>query len=141
GARIALRCEGRDETLAADAGVVALPRTLVPGVVATLASEEKSFFATVRYVRGMVCFLMTERAPATLPWYGVAFPRREKIGLYGLAVDHWRPGVAPAGAGLLNAALTAGAAERLRGAPDACGVEHVVDALARTPIGRLDPVA
>jgi protoporphyrinogen/coproporphyrinogen III oxidase len=141
GARIALRCEGRDETLAADAVVVALPGTLVPGVVATLASEEKSFFATVRYVRGMVCFLMTERAPATLPWYGVAFPRREEIGLYGLAVDHWKPGVAPAGAGLLNAALTAGAAEELRDAPDAAVVAHVVEALARTPIGRLEPIA
>ena len=34
---------------------------------------------------------MLERAPATLPWYGVAFPRREGVGLYGLAVDHHKP--------------------------------------------------
>jgi oxygen-dependent protoporphyrinogen oxidase len=89
----------------------------------------------------MVCFLMTDRAPASLPWYGVAFPRREQIGLYGMAVDHWKPGVAPAGAGLVNAALTAEAAERLRDAPDAAVVAHVLDALAKTPIGRLDPIA
>jgi protoporphyrinogen/coproporphyrinogen III oxidase len=141
GARVAFRCGGREETLAADAAVVALPGSLVGGVVATLTPGEKSFFAAVRYVRGMVCFLMTDRAPASLPWYGVAFPRREDVGLYGLAVDHWKPGVAPAGAGLLNAALTAAAAERLRDAPDAAVVAHVVDALAKTPVGRLAPIA
>ena len=55
----------------------------------SLGAEEKSFFESVRYVHGMVCFLMTERAPGSVPWYGVAFPRREEVGLYGLAVDHW----------------------------------------------------
>jgi oxygen-dependent protoporphyrinogen oxidase len=141
GAHVSFRENGREGELRADAAVVALPGSLVPGVVATLTDQEQSFFAAVRYVRGMVCFLMTERAPATLPWYGVAFPRREEVGLYGLAVDHWKPGVAPAGAGLLNAALTAEAAGRLRDAPDEAVVAHVLEALARTPVGRLDPIA
>jgi oxygen-dependent protoporphyrinogen oxidase len=141
GARIALTSGGRDETLEADAAVVAVPGNLVAGLVPTLTVDERGFFERVRYVRGMVCFVMTERAPATLPWYGVAFPRREDVGLYGLAVDHWKPGVAPAGAGLVNAALTAAAAERLRDAPDDAVVAHAVDALAKTPVGRLDPVA
>ena len=147
GARVTIRSRGpggggdREERVSADAVVVALPGSLVAGVVTSLTPEEKSFFARVRYVRGMVCFLMTDRAPETLPWYGVAFPRREEVGLYGLAVDHHKPRVAPAGAGLLNAALTASAAERLQGAPDAAVVAHVVEALARTPIGRLDPIA
>jgi oxygen-dependent protoporphyrinogen oxidase len=141
GARVTSRVGDREGRVLADAAVVALPGSLVAGVVASLTPEEKSFFARVRYVRGMVCFLMTERAPATLPWYGVAFPRRENVGLYGLAVDHHKPRVAPAGAGLLNAALTASAAERLRDAPDAAVVAHVLDSLARTPVGRLDPIA
>jgi oxygen-dependent protoporphyrinogen oxidase len=147
GARITIRSRAqggagdREDRVLADAVVVALPGSLVSGVVASLTPEEKSFFARVRYVRGMVCFLMTERAPETLPWYGVAFPRREDVGLYGLAVDHHKPRVAPAGAGLLNAALTATAAERLRDAPDATVVAHVIEALARTPVGRLDPIA
>jgi oxygen-dependent protoporphyrinogen oxidase len=141
GARVAWREAGGERRESFDAAVVALPGSLVAGVVATLRDAEKAFFASVRYVRGMVCFLMTERAPATLPWYGVAFPRREDVGLYGMAVDHWKPGVAPAGAGLLNAALTARAAEALRDAPDEAVVAHVVDALARTPVGRLEPIA
>jgi oxygen-dependent protoporphyrinogen oxidase len=141
GARVAYRCGDREDRVLADAAVVALPGSLIAGVVASLTPEEKSFFARVRYVRGMVCFLMTERAPATLPWYGVAFPRREDVGLYGIAVDHHKPRVAPAGAGLLNAALTASAAERLRDAPDEAVVAHVVESLARTPVGRLNPVA
>lgn len=141
GARVVFREDGREASFDADAAVVALPGSLVAGVAHTLTDEERTFFESVRYVRGMVCFLMTERAPANLPWYGVAFPRREGIGLYGMAVDHWKPGVAPAGAGLLNAALTADAAERLRGASDAAVVEHVLASLARTPVGRLEPIA
>jgi oxygen-dependent protoporphyrinogen oxidase len=140
GARVALRRGGVEEEVGADAAVVALPGSLVARVCGALTPQEKSFFSAVRYVRGIVCFLMTERAPDTIPGYGVAFPRIEGVGLYGLAVDHAKRGVAPAGAGLLNAALTAAAAERLWDAPDASVVAHVVDALARTPIGRLAPV-
>lgn len=143
GARITYRARGggREQRVLADAAVVALPGSLVAGACATLTPAEKSFFAQVRYGRGIVCFLMTDRAPATIPGYGVAFPRREGIGLYGLAVDHHKRGVAPAGAGLLNAALTAEVAARLWDAPDDAVVSHVLDALARTPIGRLAPIA
>lgn len=142
GARITYRTrDGREQRVLADAAVVALPGTLVSGVCHTLTPAEKSFFAQVRYVRGIVCYLMTDRAPATIPGYGVAFPRREGVGLYGLAVDHHKRGVAPAGAGLLNAALTAEAAARLWDAPDDAVVDHVLAALARTPIGRIDPIA
>src|SRR5690606_38645963 len=143
GARVTYRprAGGREQRVLADAAVVALPGSLVSGVCATLTPAEKSFFAQVRYGRGIVCFLMTDRAPATIPGYGVAFPRRENVGLYGLAVDHHKRGVAPAGAGLLNAALTAEAAARLWNAPDDAVVEHVLESLARTPIGRLEPIA
>jgi oxygen-dependent protoporphyrinogen oxidase len=131
----------REGRALADAVVVALPGSLVAGACATLTPEEKGFFASVRYGRGIICYLMTERAPSTVPGYGVAFPRREGVGLYGLAVDHGKRGAVPAGAGLLNAALTADAAGRLWDAPDAAVVAHVVEALARTPVGRIEPIA
>jgi len=140
GARITYRALGREGHVLADGAVVALPGSLVPGVCAALTPAEKSFFAGVRYARGILCFLLTERAPATIPGYGVAFPRREGIGLYGLAVDHRKPGVAPPGAGLLNAALTADAARQLWDAPDSAIVSYAVGALARTPVGRLAPI-
>jgi oxygen-dependent protoporphyrinogen oxidase len=69
----------------------------------------------------------------------VAFPRPEGLGLYGLCADHHKPGAAPAGAGLINAALRADAAARLWDAPDAAVAEHVVAELARTPVGPLAP--
>lgn len=144
GVRITCRSAGRSGSegrVLADAAVVALPGSLVAGVCATLTPAEKAFFADVRYGRGILCFLMTERAPTTISGYGVAFPHRERIGLYGLAVDHHKRGAAPAGAGLLNAALDAEAAARLWDAPDEAVVAHVQEALARTPIGRLVPVA
>jgi oxygen-dependent protoporphyrinogen oxidase len=140
GVRVALRHNGRAGELAADAAVVAVPGALVRGLCPELTDSERRFFEQVRYVRGMIVFLMTQHAPATLPYYGVAFPRREGLDLYGLAVDHHKPGVAPAGAGLLNAALTASAAARLWDRPDQEVVNLTLDALAHTPIGRLHPI-
>jgi len=90
-------------------------------------------------VQGMIVHLLLEKAPPTLPYYGVAFPRREGLDLYGLAVDHHKPGAAPPGAGLVNAALTARSAARVWDAPDAAIAELVLENLARTPIGRLRP--
>jgi oxygen-dependent protoporphyrinogen oxidase len=139
GARVRYRAHGHEGAVLADAVVVAVPGGLAPGLVAGLTPAERAFFERVRYVRGAIVHLMLERPPATLPYYGVAFPRREGLDLYGLAVDHHKPGAAPAGAGLLNAALTASAAARTWDAPDAEVVELVLECLARTPIGRLEP--
>ena len=138
-ARVRFRRDGAEHERGADRVVVAVPGSLVAGLCPTLSAEEAAFFAAVRYVRGIIVFLMTEREPATLPYYGVAFPRREGIGLYGLAVDHHKTGVCPPGSGLLNAALTASAAARLWERSDAEIVAFVLDELARTPVGRLSP--
>jgi len=133
------RAERVERTLLADAVLVAVPGTRVAGICPLLTPEEQAFFASVRYVRGIIAFLLLERAPETLPYYGVAFPRREGIGLYGLAVDHHKPGVCPPGAGLVNVALRAREAERLWGEPDDAVAAFVLDELARTPVGRLAP--
>jgi len=140
GARVRYRARGRESSVLADAVVVALPGSRVAGVCPKLTPSERGFFEQVRYVRGMIVHLMFEKAPATLPYYGVAFPRREGLDLYGLAVDHHKAGVAPPGAGLVNTALTVRAAARLWDAPDAAVADHVIENLARTPIGRLRPV-
>ena len=140
GARVRYRARGRESSVLADAAVVALPGSLVAGVCPKLTPDERGFFEQVRYVSGMIVHMMLDQAPETLPYYGVAFPRREGLDLYGLAVDHHKPGVAPPGAGLVNAALTARAAARLWDAPDAAIAELVVENLARTPIGPLRPI-
>jgi oxygen-dependent protoporphyrinogen oxidase len=139
GVGVRYRVEGREVAAAADAVVVAVPGSLVAGICGTLTPSERRFFDRVRYVRGMIVFLMLDTVPVTLPYYGVAFPRREGLDLYGLAVDHHKAGVAPVGAGLLNAALTATAAARMWNATDAEVVDLVLANLARTPIGRLTP--
>lgn len=130
----------REGAALADAVVMAAPGSLVPSLCPKLTPAERGFFERVRYVRGAIVHLLLERAPDTLPGYGVAFPRREGLDLYGLAVDHRKPGAAPPGAGLVNAALTAEAARRTWEAPDAAVVDLVLDSLARTPVGRLEPV-
>jgi oxygen-dependent protoporphyrinogen oxidase len=128
-----------ERTLLADAVLVAVPGSLVAGLCPTLTEDERAFFASVRYARGMLAFLLLDRAPGSLPYYGVAFPRREGIGLYGLAADHHKPGVAPQGAGLVNVALREAEARRLWDASDDAIAQFVLSELARTPIGRLAP--
>jgi protoporphyrinogen oxidase len=129
--------DGTLHSVVADAAVVAVPGSRVAALCTSLTSPERAFFERVRYVRGIIVFLLLDRAPTTLPYYGVAFPRSEGIGLYGLAVDHHKAGVAPPGAGLLNAALRAADAERLWHASDEEIGRFVLDELARTPVGRL----
>jgi oxygen-dependent protoporphyrinogen oxidase len=137
GARVRYRSPSAERRVLADAVVVALPGSRVAGVCPKLTPAERAFFESVRYVRGMIAFLLLDRAPATLPYYGVAFPRSAGLDVYGLAVDHHKRGVAPPGAGLVNVALRAAAAERLWDAPDEAVVACVQDSLGRTPIGRL----
>jgi oxygen-dependent protoporphyrinogen oxidase len=137
---VRVRSNGATNEHAADGVVLAVPGSLAPRLCASLTDDEQAFFRHVHYVRGIIVFLMLPQPPATLPYYGVAFPRREGLDLYGLAVDHHKPGVAPPGTGLLNAALTESAAARVWDRPDAEIVELVLDNLARTPIGRLEPI-
>jgi oxygen-dependent protoporphyrinogen oxidase len=141
GARACYRAAGSEQALLADAAVLALPGPLVPEVCAKLTPAERGFFEQVHYVRGAIVFLMLERAPRSLPWYGVAFPRPEGLDLYGLAVDHHKEGHAPPGAGLVNCALTEQAAARLWDASDEVVSACVLENLARTPVGALSPVA
>jgi oxygen-dependent protoporphyrinogen oxidase len=139
GVTVCYRRNGDEQRADADVAVVAVPGSLVSGICPHLTPSERDFFCSVRYVRGIIVFLMFDRAPETLPYYGVAFPRREGLDLYGLAVDHHKAGVAPAGSGLLNAALTATAAARMWSRSDGDIVDLVLENLARTPIGRLTP--
>jgi len=140
GARVRYEKGGRSGSVFADAVVVALPGSLVAAVCPKLTPEERGFFEAVRYNRGTIVHLLLDRRPATLPYYGVAFLRREGLDLYGLAVDHHKPGVVPHGAGLVNGVLNQAATERLWDASDDEVGNLVVENLTRTPVGRLAPV-
>jgi oxygen-dependent protoporphyrinogen oxidase len=140
GAKVRYRVQGRERSVLADAAVLALPGCAVASVCPKLTPDERGFFEQVRYVRGMIAYLLLERPPVGLPHYGVAFPRREGLGLYGLALDHHKPGAAPPGAGLVNAALTERATARMWQASDAAVEGFVLGNLARTPIGELSPM-
>jgi oxygen-dependent protoporphyrinogen oxidase len=139
GARIRYQHLGRESNVYADAVVIAVPGSQVTALCPKLTPAERGFFEQVQYARGIIAHLLFDRAPHSLPYGGVAFPRREGLDLYGLAVDHHKPGAAPAGAGLVNAALTAKACDRMWEASDDAVAELVLENLAGTPIGRLEP--
>jgi oxygen-dependent protoporphyrinogen oxidase len=139
GARVAFVTPSGPREQEADAVVVAVPGSLVAGVCSGLTEDERSFFAEVRYARGGIVHFLLDEPPESLPFYGVAFPRTAGLDLYGLAVDHHKPGAAPRGAGLINCAFTERAAARLAGEPDDAWVSCALDALAATPVGKLEP--
>jgi oxygen-dependent protoporphyrinogen oxidase len=140
GARVLYEAHDNSREAVADSVVVAVPGSLVQRVCATLTTSERAFFRSVRYSRGIVVFLMTANAPATLPYYGVAFPRSEGLDLYGVAVAHHKPGSAPVGAGLLSATLNTLATERMWHESDEAILTLVLSNLEHTPIGQLQLV-
>lgn len=141
GARVRYRRGSHEDCVVADAVVVALPGSAVVAACPKLTPAERGFFAHVDYGRGILVHLFFEREPRTLPYRSISFPRSEQHDLYGLAVDHHKPGAAPHGAGLINAALTAHASDRMWDASDAACADLVLENLAYTPVGRLDPIA
>jgi oxygen-dependent protoporphyrinogen oxidase len=139
GARVRYRVGGREGSVVADAAVVALPGSAVAALCPKLTPCERGFFEGLRYSRGIIAHLLLDEAPRALSHYGVAFPRRKGFGLYGLAAAHCKGGVAPPGAGLLNAALTEEAAARVWEASDGEIAGLVLENLSRTPLGGLSP--
>jgi oxygen-dependent protoporphyrinogen oxidase len=138
GARVRYVSAGRLCSVVADAVVMAVPGSLVPGLCPKLTPTERGFFEGIEYVRGTIVHVLLER-PATTPYFGVSFPRLQGNELYAVTFDHTKPGAVPEGAGLLNTALTQEASERLWDAPDKAVVELVLDQLLRAPLGPLAP--
>jgi oxygen-dependent protoporphyrinogen oxidase len=134
GARVRYRSGGREHSVLADAAVVALPGPSVAALCPKLTPAERGFFEGLAHVPQVAVRLLLDRAPAPLPLL-VLVPEAAGLGLALLRVD---AGAAPAGAGLVTAALDEAAATALRAAPDAEVVAHVLRALARTPLAGLE---
>lgn len=139
GARVHYRRDGRDGWVMADAVVVALPGCDVAALCPKLGPGERGFFDQIRYTREIAVSLMFERAPRTLGFDSLSFPRSAAMGLAALSVEHRKPDFAPPGAGLLRATLATRAGDRLWEAADSEILEFVDRELARTPVGRLKP--
>ncbi len=139
GARVLYRTHAGEGRLLADAAVVAVPGVRVPPLCPGLTPGERAFFEGVRYGRGIVVALLLDKEPPSLPGHAVGFRRRSVLDLRSLLVGHRTAGVAPPGTALLQLTLTAEASNRLWWAPDAAVAEDALDALARTPVGRVSP--
>ena len=68
GVVVCYRRNGDEQRAEADAAVVAVPGSLVSSICPHLTPSERDFFAGVRYVRGIIVFLLFQQAPATLPY-------------------------------------------------------------------------
>ena len=138
GARVRYRGAGRERSFLADAVVMAVPGPVVPQLCTNLTADERSFFESVAYAPGIQVDLLLDEAPRGLA-FGAAFARSEGTGLRALFQSHRDPGAAPAGAGLLTVHLGDEAIRRLAQAKDEEIAGWTLDALARTPLGRVEP--
>lgn len=128
-----------DEPLRADAAVVAVPGNAVTGLCARLTSAEAQFFAGVRYASSIIAFVMAG-AEAQPPFYGAGISRREKVSLYGLAVENAKSGVVPPGKTLYNCAFSEKRAAELMDAPDSEVIAALQTELHKLPLPGLDTV-
>jgi len=139
GVRVTATIDRHEREERADAAVIAVPGSLVGALCPTLTEEERRFFEQVRYCRGIIVFFLMRGLPS-FECYGIGLPRRECADIYGLAVDHYKQGVAPPGHGLVNCAFSEAAAARWYDADDEAVVRFALDTLARTPVGSLEPL-
>jgi oxygen-dependent protoporphyrinogen oxidase len=137
-ATVVIEQAGETQTLEFDGVVMAVPGPIVPTICYDLSPRELLFFQRVRYSQGIIVYLLLDEIP-DLPYYGISFPLKEGLGLYGLALDHVKYNVTPEGKGLLNVCLTEKASLRLWDGNDDAIVSHVLNNLAKTPIGKLKP--
>ncbi|MFJ2786475.1 MULTISPECIES: protoporphyrinogen/coproporphyrinogen oxidase [unclassified Streptomyces] len=102
GVRVTWRRAGREETLRADACVVAVPAPVAARIVTTLTAAQRRHLEAVRYTSDVHVTFGLDRAPAETA-LGVAVPRREHPDLCVALYEHnLGPGRAPAGAGLVS---------------------------------------
>ncbi len=137
GARVRYRSgRGREGPFLADAVVVALPGPIVPTLCAQLTGDERSFFETVRDAPGISVNLALDEIPRDLP-FATGFARGEGLGLRAIFLSHLEPGAAPEGTKLLTVTLADSATRRLAQVKDEEIAGFTLDALAKTPLGRL----
>lgn len=136
GARVRYRCAGRERTFFADAAVVAVPGPVVSGICSNLGGDERSFFESVRYAPGISVNLALDEMSLELP-FATAFARGEGLGLRSIFQSHFEPTAAPDGTKLLTVNLAAWAIRRFGQLKDEEVTGFTLDALAKTPLGRL----
>jgi protoporphyrinogen oxidase len=135
GARVVYRTRKRTGRVVADAAVVAVRGPRVAAMCPKLSPEERGFFSSLRYAPGLSVHLMLERRLPTLRVDTVCFPSGSNSPLAGLRFEQDLPDRAPTGAGLVH--VRARPARIPAFADDADAVRWALEALARTPVGRL----
>jgi oxygen-dependent protoporphyrinogen oxidase len=134
GARVRYRSGGSEQSVLADAVVVALPGPLVASLCPKLTPVERGCFDAQHFTPHAAVQLLVDRRPAGGPAL-VLVPEREGLGL---AVLLQEPGAAPSGAGVLRAVLDEASARELLLAPDAEIVAHALRGIERTPFAGLE---
>jgi hypothetical protein len=135
GARLRYRSRGRERSVLADAAVLAVPPAEVLRVAPKLAPAERGFFEEVDCGPQLGVELLLDRPPAGVRHYVLSDGGGRGRDVRSVRAAHLRPGLAPAGAGLLSVRVSAAAALRLWKAPDAAVLDCVREGLARLPWG------
>jgi len=139
GAIVRYAAGGRARRVFADAVVVALPAAQALSVCAKLTPEEHGFLAHVESDRAVLVHLLLDEPPRGLAHYALHLPSQLGLEIARICVEHHKRDAAPPGAGLLRVELDARAVARAWPRDDDKVVARVLEALERTPLGRLRP--
>ncbi|MCA9512293.1 MAG: NAD(P)/FAD-dependent oxidoreductase [Myxococcota bacterium] len=139
GAVVRYVASGRERRVFADAVVIALPADRAAAVCAKLTPEEHGFLASVGTGRALVVHALLDEPPRGLAHYALHVPSQLGLDLARICVEHHKRDAAPPGAGALRIELDPRAVERLWSRDDDRLGARVLEALERTPIGRVRP--
>jgi oxygen-dependent protoporphyrinogen oxidase len=141
GAVVRYRSGGsREGRVFADAVVVALPPAEASEICAKLTPDERGFLTEAASQRAIVVHLLLDAAPRERPFYTLHVPSQLGLDVARIRVESHKREAAPPGAGLLRLELAPRAIDRLWRMDDSKVGRRGLEAVERTPFGRLRPL-
>jgi len=129
----------REGRVFADGVVVAVPPSIAGELCLKLTPDERGFLSATPSQRAIVVHLLLDEMPRERSFYTLHIPARLGLDVARVRVEHLKRDAAPPGAGLLRVELAPRAMDRLwRMNDEKLGV-RTLEALERTPFGRLRP--
>jgi protoporphyrinogen oxidase len=131
--------EEREGRVFADAVVVALSPAQASEVCLKLTPDERGFLCSVPSQRAVVVHLLLDDRLRRHPFYTLHIPSQLGLDVARIRIESHKRDAAPPGSGLLRVDVAPRAIDRLWRMDDAKLGARVVEAVERTPLGRLRP--
>ena len=131
--------EEREGRVFADGVVVAVPPSIAGEMCLKLTPDERGFLSATPSQRAIVVHLLLDEVPRERSFYTLHIPACLGLDVVRVQVEHLKRDAAPPGAALLRVELAPRSLDRLWRMDDEKLGVRTLEAIQRTPFGRLRP--